>query len=284
MWRGFDLQLERVVAIKLPKVSAITGREAFLAEARRVAALQHPHIVTVHDIGQDGDRWFIVSEFVPGGSLAASLALGPIPRGDTVRWVCQVADALDAAHRAGLVHRDVKAENILIDSAGQARLTDFGIARPQGKPEPAANGIGTLRAMAPEQLAGGYLTPATDVYALGLVLHEALAGTLPFRSISPAGIRGGVARGIADRVACSLPLRLAAVCRRALALDPCHRYQTARGFAQAVRWASHPVRPWLLAAPILLAGFFTLAVLATWPSPHSPGTLKDGTLAVIIPE
>ena len=283
VWRGFDLQLERVVAIKLPKASAITGSEAFLAEARRVAALQHPHIVTVHDIGQDGDRWFIVSEFVPGGSLAASLARGPIPRGDAVRWVAQVADALDTAHHAGLVHCDVKPENILIDSAGDALLTDFGIARAQRGPDPATAGIGTLRAMAPEQLAGDSLTPATDVYALGLVLHEVLTGRQPFRSTAPAGIRGEIADGIAAQVTGGIPLRLAAVCRRALARDPSHRYQTARVFARAIRRATRLTGPWPVAAAVLLAGLFALTVVFTWPSPPSAGIQRDGTLALLIP-
>lgn len=284
VWRGFDLQLERLVAIKVPKSSVARGSEAFLTEARRVAALQHPNIVTVHDVGNDGDRWFIVSEFVPGGSLASRLARGPIPRGDAIRWVGQVADALDAAHQAGLVHRDVKPANILLTAAGDALLADFGIAGPQETSAEASAGIGTLRAMPPEQLAGRPLTPAADVYALGMVLHEMVAGGFPFRSATPNGIRGEIAAGIADRVAPTIPRRLAAVCRRALALDPGKRYQTAGGIAATLRRTGPPTVPWLVGGALIMAGIAVTAAVTTQLLPAPTQIQKDATLAIIVPE
>lgn len=284
VWRGFDLQLERLVAIKLPKGSAARGSEAFLAEARRVAALQHPNIVTVHDVGNDGDRWFIVSEFVPGGSLAARLTRGPVAREDAVRWVGQVADALDAAHRAGLVHRDVKPENILLSAAGDALLADFGIARPRETPAEASAGIGTLRAMPPEQLAGRPLTPAADVYALGMVLHQMVAGGFPFRSATPNGIRGEIAAGVADRVSPTMPRRLAAVCRRALALEPRDRHQMAGGFAMALRRANRPTSPWFVGVALTAAGIAMTAAVAPRSPPAFMQIPRDATLAIIVPE
>jgi len=285
VWRGFDLQLLRPVAVKIPRARTIRGSETFLAEARRVAAFRHPGIVTVHDVGSDEDRWFIVSEFVPGGSMAARLATGPLPRSDAIRWVVQVADALDAAHRAGLVHRDVKPENILITAAGDAVLADFGIARPRGSTDAATPGIGTLRSMAPEQLAGGPATPATDVYALGMVLHEALSGGFPFRSKSSNGIRGEIARGIADQVATVIPRRLADVCRRALALDPGRRYPTASSFAEALHRASRPARPWIRTAAANLVGLAAMGMgigALVWT--QRGDIQKNATLAVIVPD
>lgn len=266
VWRGFDLQLQRVVAVKVPKAIALASSSAFLDEARRVAAFQHPGIITVHDVGQDGDRWFIVSEFVPGGSLAARLSRGAVPQADAVRWVGDVADALDAAHAAGLVHRDVKPENILIATDGAARLTDFGIAWPQGSAADGRATVGTLRAMAPEQLAGKPVSPASDVYSLGMVLHESLSGGFPFRSSSANGIRGEIANGVVDGVAATIPPRLAAVCRRALAVDPIYRYPTAREFAAAVRDAGKaPSRPgarYLAAVSLAVCLLIALAAAA----------------------
>jgi hypothetical protein len=281
VWKGFDLQLQRIVAVKVPKATAAQGGESFLAEARRVAVFQHPGIVTVHDVGQDGNRWFIVSEFVPGGSLAGRLARGPVSRGDAVRWVGQVAAALDAAHRAGLVHRDVKPENILLNANGDTLLADFGIASAAGPPAESSTGIGTLRSMAPEQLEGRPVTPATDVYALGMVLHEALAGHLPFRSTSTNGIRGEIAAGVTDRVAMTIPRPLAAVCRRALAVDPAERFQTAGAFAAALRRAAGSTRRWLVLGGVFALGMATvIAAVFSQPDrrPEPPGPAGTTTI------
>lgn len=253
VWKAFDLQLQRVVAVKVPKRPAGADDDAGLREARRVAALRHPGIVTVYDVGQDGDRWFIVSEFVSGGSLANRLDRGAILRRDAVRWVGQVADALHAAHRDGVVHRDVKPANILINSAGDALLADFGIACDEDQSGANGERFGTLRFMAPEQLAGGEVTAATDVYALGMVLHQLLSGRVPFRSSSANDIRGEIAAGVAAHVASTMPGRFEAVCRRALASRAEDRYRDAEEFAAAVRAADRSRRR--------VTGLVTLAVL-----------------------
>lgn len=284
VWRGFDLKLQRTVAIKIPKSSAIRGSEGILEEARRVAALHHPGIVTVHDVGNDGSRWFIVSEFVSGGSLAARMDSGTITRDDAIRWACQVAGALEAAHQSGLVHRDVKPENILIDDADDALLADFGIAQPALSEGQEIAGIGSLRNMAPEQLAGGPVTPSTDVYALALVFHEMLSGGLPYASDTPNGIRGEIATGIAGRVSRVIPRRLAAVCRRALALDPGQRFPTAASFSAAVRRATRPARPLLMVTAVFMAGLVIAAVfVATRPEPPRNAVQQGDKRSIFVP-
>jgi serine/threonine protein kinase len=168
VWRAFDMDLERVVAVKIPKASRIAMTEAFLAEARRVARLRHPAIAAVHDVGIDGEDCFIVSEFMEGGSLADRLASGPLAGGRAVRWISQIAAALDFAHAHGVIHRDVKPANILINHHGDAVLADFGIAQSASKTGSFAPSIGTLRYMAPEQLEGGEVGPQADIYSLGV--------------------------------------------------------------------------------------------------------------------
>ena len=127
VWRGYDLELHRAVAVKLPKPSRLNSAEAFMAEARRVARLKHPGIVPVHDVGREGDNCFIVSEFVEGGSLGDHLVNDPPSQRQAIRWVAEVADALEYAHLHGVVHRDIKPANILIDHHGSGaagRLRD----------------------------------------------------------------------------------------------------------------------------------------------------------------
>jgi len=108
VWKGYDLELLRTVAVKMPKPSHIGAVDSFMAEARRVARLKHPGIVPVHDVGKDGDDFFMVSEFVEDGSLGDRLKQGPIPPEQSCRWLAEIADALDYAHKNGVIHRDIK--------------------------------------------------------------------------------------------------------------------------------------------------------------------------------
>lgn len=279
VWRGFDTELQRTVAVKIPKASRIAMKEAFLAEARRVARLRHPSITSVHDVGVDGDECFIVSEFMDGGSLADRLARGPIDRADAIRWVGQIADALDFAHRHGVTHRDVKPANILLNHHGDAMLGDFGIAQSATTSGAFAPSIGTLRYMAPEQLEGRPIGPSADVYGLGILLHEALTGSTPHSGDTPPAIRSEV---VGDRelpLAASLPPPLAAICRRAIDRDPARRQPTAAAFAAELRnvaCATTPpafprLRAVLVAASILAsAAGLTLAARRPTPVPARP--------------
>ncbi|MGI9176816.1 MAG: serine/threonine-protein kinase [Pirellulales bacterium] len=243
VWRAFDTELQRTVAVKIPKAARIAMKDAFLAEARRVARLRHPGIVSVHDVGTDGEECFIVSEFMDGGSLANPLARGPIDQPQTIRWLGQIADALDFAHREGVIHRDVKPANILLNHHGDAVLADFGIAQSATKSGEFAPSVGTLRYMAPEQFTGGSITAAGDIYSLGIVLHEALTGATPHSSDAAPAIRTEVTSNRDLRLASSLPPGLAAVCRRAIDRDPTRRHETAAAFASDLRSAAGPATP-----------------------------------------
>lgn len=185
VWRGEDLRLERRVAVKLLGESTDPDRLArFRREARTVARLSHPNIVTGHDLGVDGGVTYLVMELIEGTSLATRLAKGPLTVGDAVAIAGQVCDALAAAHAAGIVHRDIKPGNILLTPAGTVKVCDFGIARllHASPTQLTTTGtvIGTSEYMAPEQASGAPVDGRTDLYALGCVLYAMLTGSPPF--------------------------------------------------------------------------------------------------------
>src|SRR5690606_8458711 len=154
VWRGFDQELHRTVAVKVSKPSRLGAVEQFVAEARRVARLRHPGIVTVHDVVRQDDACFIVTDFVEGGSLRDRITDSPSSE-QSARWIADVADALAYAHQQGFVHRDIKPANILIDHHGRALLGDFGIAaRSEELTGLPSMSVGTLAYMSPEQLEG----------------------------------------------------------------------------------------------------------------------------------
>ena len=197
VWQAHDDRLDRTVALKLLKPSLLpdeASRRRFVAEARAASGLTHPGIVPAYDVVDDPASPAIVFQHVDGQSLAERMRRGPVPIAEAVRIASQVAEALDHAHRAGVVHRDVKPANILLDADGRARLVDFGIARVEHDAQrdlTATNQVvGTLRYMAPEQLAGGATDARTDLYALGLVLAE----LLPDLATVPDWLRELVAR------------------------------------------------------------------------------------------
>lgn len=254
VWKAFDSELCRVVAVKIPRAARIALKDAFMAEARRVAQLRHPAIVTVHDVGFDGHDCFIVSDYMDGGSLANRLADGSVDRRQAVRWVAQIADALDYAHRNGVIHRDVKPANILINHHGDAALADFGIAQSATKTGEFAPSMGTLRYMAPEQLTGGPIGPAADIFSLGIVLHEAICGATPHAGASPSDIRRELERSEDLAASPMMPKRLAAVCRRAIRHDAARRYPDASAFAAAVRRTSTLRGSFVLPLAVTAAG------------------------------
>jgi serine/threonine-protein kinase len=180
-----DTALGRTVAVKVlqPQFSADAAFVArFDREARAIAALNHPGIVQVYDVGNDAGTAYIVEEFVSGQPLKELIQGGPLPADRIIDIGVQVAKALDYAHQAGVVHRDVKPHNILVSPQGEAKLVDFGIALTAGVQSvtDAGSVFGTAHYLAPEQARGEPATPATDVYALGVVLYEMATGRLPF--------------------------------------------------------------------------------------------------------
>jgi eukaryotic-like serine/threonine-protein kinase len=242
-----DTTLDRPVAVKvvhpdLAVHSSITQR--FLAEARMIARLRHPSIVAVHTAGEATGLFYYVMDYVPGESLRQRLLReGRVPAAEVSRIVADLADALDSAGQAGLVHRDVKPENILLDQAtGRVMLTDFGIARAMageadGTRTAQGVAVGTPTYMSPEQAAGDRVDGRSDLYSLGVVAYEMLAGRPPFRADTAAAV---ASKHLAERAApieslrADTPPSLAYAITRALEKDPAARWQTGAEFKQAV--------------------------------------------------
>jgi len=244
VYRAYDTELQRTVAVKIPKRSRLQSTESFLGEARRVARLKHDGIVAVHDVGVEGDACFIVSEFLDGGSLADRLSGRKPTKEEAIRWVCEVAEALEYAHKQEIVHRDVKPANILIDQHGRAKLADFGIALSSVKTEEVAPSLGTLRYMSPEQLEGQPADPRSDIFSLGLVLYETLSGQLPYSSTEASSIRREIMDGKIG-ISSSLPGPLFNFIRKATNRSPHLRHASAAEFSGALGRATRRP-PWFL--------------------------------------
>jgi eukaryotic-like serine/threonine-protein kinase len=250
VWAARDLLLGRAVAVKvLGGALAGDGRaaERLRREARAAARLDHPNIARVLDLGEHDGRPYLVMELLEGESLAARIdRAGPMPPAEAARIVAAVADALEAAHHAGVVHRDVKPGNVFLTSTGAVKVLDFGIASAAGDAALTTGDlIGTAAYLAPERALGQRATPAADVYALGVVLYELLAGHRPFEAGSEVEL--AMAHVNADppslrQAAPSTPGFLVAACHNALAKDPSARPASAAAFAQVVR-APGPTPP-----------------------------------------
>ena len=259
VYLGHDLLLGRDVAIKSPRpqFSADPGfRARFEREARAAAALSHPNIIDVYDVGEDDGTPFIVMELVRGQSLKEIIAAdAPFHPDDVAELLEQMAGALDYAHARGYVHRDIKPGNILIDQHGRARLVDFGIAKglADGDLTEAGASLGTVGYLSPEQAAGLMATPASDVYSAGVVAFEMLTGELPFAAETPVGVAMRHMNDPAPRpshVVPGMPPQVDPIILRALAKDPTRRWSSAGAFAHALRdWRKAGPRPALTQAP-----------------------------------
>lgn len=243
VWRAYDPALRRAVAVKVLSCDAFSRAEEverFQAEAQKLAQLRHPRIVPVYDVGHNEGRWYLVSELVEGTNLS-QLIHGRRPRwAESCRIVAQVAWALGHAHQRGIVHRDVKPANILIDVVGEPFLSDFGIAATLDElHDDVARLSGTLAYMSPEQRRmTGPIDARSDIYSLGLVLYELLVADPRSGDKAPADPLPSP-RSI-DR---SIPSAVDKVCRKAIAQSPAERYALAEEFAQALERALEaPVR------------------------------------------
>jgi serine/threonine-protein kinase len=251
--RAEDALLGRAVAIKLlhEHVAADAGARArFLREARAAARVSdHPHVVTIYDVGDAAGIPFIVMELMTGGSVADRMRRdAPIPAATALRWLAEAASALDHAHRHGIVHRDVKPANLMLDARGRLAVGDFGIARMAGDGGLTQTGtvLGTAAYLSPEQALGRAATAASDRYALAVVAFELLTGRRPFDLATVAAqVRAHVetAPPAASEANPALPPAVDRVLRRALDKDPDRRWPTATRMVAALGDALSPAPP-----------------------------------------
>lgn len=269
VYKAYDTELHRIVAVKIPKPTRLQSSDAFLAEARRVAKLKHDGIVPVHDVGIEDGACFIVSEFLEGGSLADCLVRGKPNTADATRWIGEVADALQYAHSQGVVHLDVKPANILIDHHRRAKLADFGIAQSAMKTGEFAPSLGTLRYMSPEQVRCQPTDHRSDIYSLAVVLYELLTGTIPYSSSEPNVVRREIIGGRPVSWPKDVPSIVRKACEKALNRNPNQRHASAAEFAAEIRSAHAPygrratVMPLMMGA--VLAGVIA-SIFLLWAS------------------
>jgi eukaryotic-like serine/threonine-protein kinase len=229
VWRATDTVLSRTVAVKLLYPGYASQSKAlarFQAEARHTGSLSHQNIARVYDYGEpaDGPSPYLVMEFVDGPSLSDVLAAGPLDTARSMDVIAQAAAGLQAAHAVGLVHRDVKPANLLLDSGGTVKITDFGIAHTIGSAPVTITGelIGTPGYLAPEQVGGARATSASDLYALGVVAYECLAGVAPFEG-TPLQVALAHQQCPMPPLPSSVPSEVAALVTHLTAKDPAGR-------------------------------------------------------------
>lgn len=264
VYRAYDPQLEREVALKVPRPGTLSssGRvERFLGEARSAARLRHPHIVPIYDAGHDGTNYYIASAYVEGCTLAKAIDTQELSLRHLVQIARSLAEALSYAHKLGIVHRDVKPDNIMLDEKGEPHLMDFGLAhrqdsveKPPSKQEDSGAGprassaakltqegavLGTAAYMAPEQAAGrsGKVQPASDQYSLGAVLYELLCGQTPFSGPLKIVLFNAIHTEppTPRSVKPDIPLDLEIICLKAMAKRPQDRYVSCQDLADDLR-------------------------------------------------
>jgi serine/threonine-protein kinase len=268
VYTAYQSGVDRLVAVKIlpQQLAAADSRfaERFAREARIIAKLEHRNIIPIHDFGQQNSITYLVMRYLQAGTVKEILERGSLPLADTAKIINDVAAALDHAHAQGIVHRDVKPGNILVDKDGNAYLTDFGIAKVlEGTSDLTGSAmLGTPAYMAPEQTLGRAITPQTDIYALGVMLYEMVTGRLPFEADTPMTVAlMHVSQPLPPpgEFNPSLPSEVNDVLAKALAKDPAERYQTAGEFARefAAAIANAPTEDG--ASPPLLADLATEA-------------------------
>jgi serine/threonine protein kinase len=249
-----DIALSRTVALKLlpeEKYRDPESRERLIHEAKAAAALDHPYVCSIHEVGEAEGRVFFVMEYVEGRTLRDRIAQGPIPVRQALEIALEAAEALQSAHEKGLVHRDIKPANIMLMDKGHAKVMDFGLAKVlAGRPKPGAteevltsltrDGLspGTPAYMSPEQLRGEMLDHRSDIFSFGMVLYEMLTGVHPFKGdtgfTTASAILKESSRPLADRIA-EVPEPLQQVLDKMLAKDPRKRYPSMQSVLEDLR-------------------------------------------------
>ena len=305
-----DLSLKRDLAVKVLSPDMITSKsvlERFRREAETVAQLSHPNIVPLHFIGQQGDLLYLAMQCVDGGSIGDRLkAEGRLPVQDVARVVSEVAAALAHAHKRGVIHRDIKPANVLVDSeSGRCLVTDFGIARVEAAAHLTATGmmLGTPAYLSPEQVTGEQADHRVDIFALGVMAYELLAGTVPFEGATPMAAMMKRLAGPPEPLASirdDVPAQLDAVIARCLVADPAERFQSANEVIRALggeavttgsrSTLSTPVAARRERRGLMLAGVAAMVVLAigaAWFATHrvpvGAGVEQAGRVALPAP-
>jgi len=305
VYRARDTRLNRVVAIKvlLPDIDpGFEQSRRFEREAQAIAALNHPHICAVHDVGNENGTPYLVMEYLEGETLAARLSRGPLPLSQALRCAAEISDALDKAHLAGVVHRDVKPSNIVFTPGG-AKLLDFGIAKRMAVAGIESSDtfttsshltqhgavVGTLQYMAPEQVRGEEADARTDIFAFGAVLYEMVSGVKAFKAQTPTDLMVAILEHEPPRMTTlqrHVPAALERIVRVCLEKDPSDRWQSARDVTLQLRdVAAAPVipearavstRPWWILPALGLVGLVLLTAAASIyrPRPAEPPDLE----------
>lgn len=279
VWRGEDIVLARTVAVKVLLPGRMDDRgfvARFQGEARAMATINHPGVVDVYDYGISGDTVYLVMKFVDGEPLDRLLArLGRIPPQAAMELIAQAASALQAVHDQGIVHRDVKPGNLLVQRDGTLVLTDFGIARSDlaNRLTDAGMVLGTAAYCAPEQAEGAPVTPAVDIYALGVVAYECLVGQRPFDGDSAVTIALKHIREAPPPLPADIPAPIRSLVEVALSKDPVRRFPTAKAMSEAARAAGsgQAVAPAEPASPPA-----TGATMAPPPEAYQTGAYQAG--------
>ena len=313
IYRARDTRLGRLVAIKV--LNGQLGnhpvlRDRFEREAKALAGLNHPHICALYDVGRESALDYLVMEYLEGKTLEQKLEEGMLPVDEAILWAMQIAEALDQMHRRGILHRDIKPGNIMLTASG-AKLMDFGLAKATSRPifaqgtlavDPALTmegaPVGTLPYMAPEQLVGSEVDARTDIFSLGCVLYQMIAGRRPFQADSQAGLIAAILSSEPERPSsvrgqpgAVSPLLNHAV-EQCLAKDPDERWQTARDLMLQLEWIGEGGVPdevprlprwektslaWLISAVL---GIIIIIVAAI----SLPGRMPSAQLSVLPPE
>ena len=300
VYRALDTNLNRPVAIKLlsSRLADAAARRRFQREAQMASALNHPHILTVYDAGEFENRQYLVTEFVDGGTLKNWAKAEKRSWRQVVELITGVADGLAAAHQAGILHRDLKPDNILVAKNGYGKLADFGLAKLEVPPRVSDATqsldaghtrpgmiVGTIAYMSPEQASGRALDARSDIFSFGLVLYEVLAGQRAFTGASDLEVLQSIIHGAPQPLTDEVPAALRTLIEKALEKDPAERYQTMRDMVvdlrrltrQSVEMSAPSVpapkrkRKWAIpaaaAALVLLAG---LGAWRLWPHGGAP--------------
>ena len=252
VFRALDTKLNRPVAIKFLS-NAFADAEAqhrFQREAQMASSLNHPHILTVHDAGEFEGQQYLVTEFVDGGTLKTWFRSGKRTWRQIVELLTGVADGLAVAHSAGILHRDIKPDNILISQSGYAKLADFGLAKlaegadtdltrtlTEGRTRPGVI-IGTIPYMSPEQAAGKPVDARSDIFSFGVLLYESLGGRRPFTGNTDLQVLQAILHSPAQPLGEDVPLSLRSIVEKALEKDPAERYQSMRDVVVDLRRAT----------------------------------------------